>query len=122
MSTLFHVEVNPQTSKLVQSMLFNKGFKWSFNATTVKHENYKYLCPKSDKFICYDDDPIEDKLVLNIDEFINWFNTGSLPHNICVLNSKYTAVIHRDKVVVGCQTFDKEASIKLANAILKEMN
>lgn len=121
MSTLFHVDVNPQTTKLVQSMLFSKGFTWSFGNKDIKYENYQYICPQSDNFICYDNNPIGDKLVLSIDQFINWFNTGNLPNNTVRLNDDYTAVIHSDKMVVGCQTFDKQTSIKLANAILKEM-
>jgi hypothetical protein len=122
MSCMFHIEVNLQTSKLVQTMLFSKGFGWSVGSKDIKYENCQYLCPQNDNFICYDNYPVIDKLVLNIDQFINWFNTGNLPYSSCILNDDYTAIINKDKMVVGCQTFDKETSIKLANAILKEMS
>lgn len=33
------------------------------------------------------------------------------------LNDEYTAVVHKDKVVVGCQEFSHQAIIKLINAV-----
>lgn len=124
MSSMFCVKVTPETSPLIQEMLFAKGWRWANDEDCddgVQHIEKRYLFPWNDKFICYSDDNKNLQLELDYPQFIQWFQTDKLPNPTVKLNNNYTAVIYSNKVEVGCQTFSREASIKLAKTILKEM-
>lgn len=65
----------------------------------------------------------EDYLVVSHQEFINFFH-GKGKYEAPFkqeldLNDKYTAVVTKDKVVVGCQEFNHEAIKKLYQLTLK---
>ena len=124
MPALFHVKVNPETSKLVQLALFNKGFSWVNSiGANIAYADKMYLYPWKDKSICHSDRSDKDVPELTIDQFINWVNTDNLPEKAVEfrVNDNYTAIITRSKMVVGCQTISSDTALKLAKLIIKVM-
>ena len=122
MPALFQIEVNPTTSKLVQQLLFNKGYSWrNNNEQVIQFTNSKYLYPWHDKAICHSNQGNNEYIKLNIDEFIKWSNTDELPCLSIKINQDYTALITKDKIMVGCQTIPKEMALKLANEVIRIM-
>lgn len=126
MGALFQIEVNPETSKLVQTLLFKNGFKWAVTTNRIQHTDKQYLYPWDDNSICYGNGFSREYLNLTLDQFIDWINTGKLPappEKVIEfrVNDEYTAKITRSKMVVGCQTIPTETALRLAKLIIKVM-
>lgn len=119
---LFCVEVNENTSPLVQQFLFEKGYLWGGESNNVSYTDKKYLFPWTDGTICYCDyNNDNDCIELSFAEFAHWVITNEMPAKSIGLNQKYIAYVYNDRVEVGCQTFSKEKAIEFANLILKQM-
>jgi len=126
MSYLFTIEVNEDTSKLVQAILFEKDYSWA-GRKEFKYTRYKFISvsENGDSFIYYGDSISKsmEKTVISLEDFIKWYQTGELPNRYkeCVLSSNYVAKISKTEVVVGCQTFSKDVMVKFAKMVLEEM-
>lgn len=121
---IFKVEVNPETSKLVQTLLFSKGYYWdTAKHNEIKYTDMKYICPWEDKTICHSSRYYDGDLVLTIDEFIEWINTGKIPEKTFKFTLDYdlTLTVNKKGIVIGGRSYDKHTAIEIANKILELM-
>lgn len=107
--------LNIEHSKAIQTRLFELGYKWRDTGAVIN---------SSDTGIIY---LLENKTLLwffhgdyKTITFDDLFKEDFLFKPIKVkLNSQYTAVVHKDKIVVGCQEFTMEVFEELKKAVDK---
>ena len=119
----FHIPVNsPEHSKAVQTRLFEFGFEWNTFKQTPSYLNEKVLVARGKELSFGNQEGYsytENLLTLN-DLYEMKVKKESV--EVATGNASYPkAVVYKDKIVVGCQTFPIELGQKLVNA-LKELD
>jgi len=107
--------VSPEHSKVIQERLFELGIGWVLSGQKVLiKETTMYLRNGN---IYLDKGYGDEEITLN-DLYTRDLFPKSKPIEV-KLNSSYTAGVHPDKIVVGCQTFSMEAFEELRAAVDK---
>lgn len=94
----------PEISEVVQKELFKRGCKWEFRGKSVSytHERILAIHYRDKNTITWGDDPGLERL--SLEEFFS----QSKKEVSVTLTDSWTAVVTKDQVKVGCQTFDIE--------------
>lgn len=117
--TKFKIEVTPETTGLIQTVLFNMGYKWVLGETKPCYMNQTILNVDTlQKVLTHSGEKYPE---LNIQEFCDWSITGKFPFSEVHINKDYTAIITKNDMKVGFQTVSKEVALKLAKEILRVM-
>lgn len=123
MPAIFCIKVTEETSPLIQTMLFEKGYGWEGGSNkTIGNLEYSYLFAWDDNAICHSDYNDRHVRSLNFKEFLKWFQTGKIPvESVSLKIGNKTATITEDNFSFLDHNFNKEDSVLLANTILKLM-
>lgn len=117
---LFSIGVTKETSPLVQTLLFKKGYRWSQSFDNISHTSSPSLTVWNDGYITYATQSDHDiEIRISTDEFLNLLATDELPARITPLMiGYYEARVQDDgSLKVGCQTI----TLKQARAALAAM-
>lgn len=101
---------NPVIQQMVIDTLRDNGIKVC-SLTNKFDPTYPYLCWSSNRLT----QTFSNSDLLGLEEFMDMFTKDNTIE--VTLNDKYKAVVHTDKVVVGCQTFSHDAVMQLVDAI-----
>jgi hypothetical protein len=123
MSAIFSIKVTPETSPLIQTMLFEKEYGWEGGRNkTIGNLEYPYLFVWDDYSICRSDHNNNHVRLLNFKEFVKWFQTGKVPaEQVNLKIGNKTVTITEDEILFLDHKFNKTDYILLANSILKLM-
>lgn len=102
----------PEISKVVQKELFGRGCEWSSGGKNVIHADQRILAihHRNKNIITHGDAPELKRL--SLEEFFS----QSKKEVSVTLTDSWTAVVTKDQVKVGCQTFDIKKVEELISA------
>ena len=119
---LIVTDLTPETSEAFQLLAFSKGYVWERNQKTISCPLEKELSLGDDNHIYWhpvrDGSPVISALEFN--KIIDFF-VEPAPFQF-VLNCDYTAVIDKNGVKVGCETFSHSVVLGLADVVNKYLD
>jgi len=121
MSAICCIKVTPETSPLVQEVLFSYGWCWNGLGKNVYYTEVPYLFIYEDKDICYGDNRDDDKEV-SFHELLVFLKTGKFPKKDVTFSSKgFNVVISEDGTKISqstdCKNIPNDLILEIAEKI-----
>ena len=92
------IEVTPETSPLVQELLFSYGYSWCGRYKKISYTNERFLALWDNKDICYGDSLEDDDVLLSFSKLLEFLKTGELPKEFKIDN--VTVLFHKDEIEI----------------------
>jgi len=107
--------LNSEHSRAIQSRLFELGYEWCFSGKTIENYGSNPISLIVNKMEMQNTTVREAWKEITFDDL---YKEGFAFVPIEVkLNSQYTAIVHKDKIKVGCQEFSMEVFEELKKAV-----